>query len=242
MLLLVTVLGVILPSPLKGSFGFEFPADEIEWTILIHGAVDQLVKLTLAELAAMPQTTVNAELWCVDRLVTTGNWIGVKLSLILEKAEIDPEALSVKFTAADGYKTELQITEAMREDVIIAYAKDGQTLPETLRLVFPGENGNRWISMITQIEISLDQAQISEMSSSPIDNLPLTSSEPAPTPTPSPTLPPTPSPSPDLSPSPSTLPATEPQNIGLVPMSFLAIASATVAGALLLFYFKRRNN
>jgi DMSO/TMAO reductase YedYZ molybdopterin-dependent catalytic subunit len=218
MLLLITALGIILSGPLKVSFGFEFLAtalaveSEVEWTILIYGAINHPIQLNLTELAAMPQSTVYADLCCMENFVTGGNWTGVRLSLILEKVEIDPQALSAKFSATDDYNTELWLTEAVREDVIIAYAKDEQPLPETLRLVFPGQNGHRWISMITQIEISLDQASILEMSGPPIASPLLPTSEPSPTPKPSPTPQPTPSPSSEPSPSPSTLPATETQN------------------------------
>jgi len=242
MLLLVTALGIILPDPfLANTHVIEI---ETEWTIQIYGAVTHPIQLTIAELAAMPQTTVFANLYCIDELVTSGDWTGVKLSLILEKVEMDSQAQSVKFTADDNYKSELWITEAMREDVIIAYAKDGQPLPEALRLVFLGENGHRWISGIIQMEISTEPASILEMSAPPITNPLLSSPEPSPTPTlkPSPTLPPTSSPSSDSSPSPSTLPATETQNTKPFPTSFLALATAAIIGTALLFYLKRRNN
>jgi DMSO/TMAO reductase YedYZ molybdopterin-dependent catalytic subunit len=41
----------------------------------------------------------------------------------------------------------------MREDVIIAYEKDGVSLAERTRLVIPGANGSEWISGIIQIII-----------------------------------------------------------------------------------------
>ena len=41
----------------------------------------------------------------------------------------------------------------MRDDVIIAYEKDGEPLPETTRLVIPGTVGGQWISNITQISL-----------------------------------------------------------------------------------------
>jgi hypothetical protein len=237
MLLLITALGIILSG---STLAVE---SETEWTITIYGAVSHPVQLTLTELTAMPQSSVFANLYCIDDLVASGNWTGVKLSHILEKVEIDPQAQSVKFTADDDYTSELWITEAMREDVIIAYARDGQALPEVLRLVFPGENGHRWISGIIQMEVSLGPASILEMAAPPIKNPLLSSPEPSPTPTlkPSPTLQPTPSPSPEPSPSPSTLPATETQTEPF-PVSFLVLATLTVVGIVLLFYFKRRND
>jgi DMSO/TMAO reductase YedYZ molybdopterin-dependent catalytic subunit len=249
MLLLITLIWIIFLGFFIGGFGSEFPTTALaveggtEWTVQIYGAVTNPIQLTLTELAAMPQTTVFANLYCIDDLVASGDWTGVKLSLILEKVEMNSQAQSVKFTADDDYTSELWITEAMRDDVIIAYAKDEQPLPEVLRLVFPGENGHRWISGIIQMEVSLGQATILEMTAPPITNPLLSSPEPFPTPTlkPSPTLTPTPSPSSDPSPSPSTLPATETRNTEAFPTAPLALSTLTVVGALILVYFKRRN-
>ena len=41
----------------------------------------------------------------------------------------------------------------MREDVILAYEKDGKPLREKLRLVVPGNWGYKWIKWLTQIEL-----------------------------------------------------------------------------------------
>jgi DMSO/TMAO reductase YedYZ molybdopterin-dependent catalytic subunit len=41
----------------------------------------------------------------------------------------------------------------MREDVIVAYERDGVPLDEKLRLVLPGKWGYKWISRLTHIEL-----------------------------------------------------------------------------------------
>jgi DMSO/TMAO reductase YedYZ molybdopterin-dependent catalytic subunit len=42
------------------------------------------------------------------------------------------------FYAEDGFTIDLSVTTAMNEDVILAYAKDGEPLREKLRLTDPG--------------------------------------------------------------------------------------------------------
>jgi DMSO/TMAO reductase YedYZ molybdopterin-dependent catalytic subunit len=104
----------------------------------------------------MPKTTVNAVLYCVDypsSPVAQGNWTGVKLNLLLEEAGISSGAVKVAFTATDGYTTDLTVQTAMRQDIIIAYQLNGQSLSEGLRLVVPGKWGYKWISGIGQIEL-----------------------------------------------------------------------------------------
>lgn len=111
------------------------------------------VSITYGELFSMPRTTEYAELNCYGLPVDHGNWTGVRLIFILEKAAISQQAGAIKFYASDGYSTALDISIAMREDVIIAYEKDGNPLPEKTRLVIPSANGADWISMITEIEV-----------------------------------------------------------------------------------------
>jgi DMSO/TMAO reductase YedYZ molybdopterin-dependent catalytic subunit len=124
--------------------------------LLVNGLVQNPLNLTLDELNAMPKTTVNAVLYCVDypnSPVAQGNWTGVKLSLLLEEAGISSDAVKVAFHATDGYTTDLTIQTAMRQDIIIAYQLNGQPLSERLRLVVPGQWGYKWISGISQIEL-----------------------------------------------------------------------------------------
>jgi DMSO/TMAO reductase YedYZ molybdopterin-dependent catalytic subunit len=104
----------------------------------------------------MPQTNVNAAIICVDfpnNVVTDGNWTGVRLWLLLETAGVSPNAVKVAFYATDGYSTDLTVETAKREDIILAYEKNGAPLSETLRLVVPGKWGYKWISQVTSIEL-----------------------------------------------------------------------------------------
>jgi hypothetical protein len=114
------------------------------------------LNLTLADIASMPQTSVYASLVCVgppSLLVTAGNWTGVKLQLLLQEAGILPETAKVAFYAQDGYTTDLSLDMAQRDDVILAYEKDGAPLGEVLRLVVPGCWGYKWIAEVTDIDL-----------------------------------------------------------------------------------------
>lgn len=74
----------------------------------------------------MPQTTVQATIYCVDfptRLVDSGDWTGVQLNTLLAQAEVLPSAVKIAFTASDGYTTDLDLETAAHENVIIAYEK-----------------------------------------------------------------------------------------------------------------------
>ena len=61
--------------------------------------------------------------------------------------------MKVAFYAYDGFTTDLTVTTAMRDDVILAYEKDGQPLTEKVRLVVPGKWGYKWMQQVTHIEL-----------------------------------------------------------------------------------------
>jgi hypothetical protein len=124
------------------------------WRLLVSGLVNNQLDLSLAEIQALPKTSVSASIFCVDRptiLVSQGNWTGISLSLLLDRAGVTPEAIKVAFYAKDGYSTDLTVETARRSDVILAYEKDSSPLSDGLRLVVPGKWGYKWISQLSSI-------------------------------------------------------------------------------------------
>ena len=209
---------------------------DTEWQLTITGLVNKPLNLTLADLIAMEQTTINEKLYCVGPpsfLVDEGNWTGVKLKFLLERAEISPAAIKVAFYAYDDdFSTDLTIVSAMNESLIVAYEKDGTPLNEKLRLIVPGRWGYKWIHSLNNIELVdhnvlgryesggySDSAEIA-MTGAPfnIPNNPpggttpnTNSATPAPFPSPSPTTiqTPSPTPTPQLKQEPTGLGLTE---------------------------------
>jgi hypothetical protein len=131
-------------------------ATSTDWGLVINGLVQHPLNLTIDDLKAMPQTTEEATIFCVDfpnQIVTTGIWTGVTLVALLQQAGVQPSAVKVAFFATDQYATDLNLVSALDPAVIVAYAKDGAPLSETLRLVVPGRWGYKWISQLTTITL-----------------------------------------------------------------------------------------
>ena len=209
--LLVMAFGLILSSSLTGVFGIEASSaanattnNDSATRLIVDGSVDNTLTLSLNDLAAMPKSTVYAELYCDGLFLASGNWAGVRLGLLLENVGVDQQATYVEFHAQDGYLITLSIEEAMREDVIIAYEKDGQPLTEKLRLVIPGANGNLWISMITELVVSGANGNLWIKM--------ITDSTTGTPPSGSPSSTPQPSPAPNQSPTPQSSPTPQPEN------------------------------
>jgi len=134
----------------------ESAAQDSDWTLVLDGLVESPLDLTLDDLRAMRRTIEYVELYCVDYPtvpVEKGDWTGVRLGLLLEEAGVSPDAVKIAFYADDDYSTDLTIATAMREDVLVAYERDGVPLDEKLRLVLPGKWGYKWISRLTHIEL-----------------------------------------------------------------------------------------
>jgi DMSO/TMAO reductase YedYZ molybdopterin-dependent catalytic subunit len=178
-----------------------------DWHLNVGGLVDRQLNLSLADLEAMPATSVSAMIVCVgspSSAVASGNWTGVRLWYLLQLAGISPNATKIAFNATDGYTTDLTVDTAQRGDVIVAYELDGQALGETLRLVVPGKWGYKWINQLTTIEaVSYDfmgfyeSEGYSDDASIPEGSLGYVGGPyPTPGPSPNPNVSPTPSPSP----------------------------------------------
>jgi DMSO/TMAO reductase YedYZ molybdopterin-dependent catalytic subunit len=189
--ILITITTALI---LLGSLNVAFA--QSEWSLQVNGEVSNNLSLTADQLAALPITIVQADIYCYGAFVTGGSWIGPRLSQILQMAELGSQAESVEFTAEDGYMVTIPITTAMREDVIVAYKLNGQPLLEGLRLVIPEVNGNMWIAGITQITVTAlpsnnpPNAYILPNFNA---NITIPVATPAPTPTPAPTFTPQPS-------------------------------------------------
>jgi hypothetical protein len=112
---------------------------EIGWQLTVTGLVEKPLNLNWIEIVAMTRSSVEANLICVDfpgQIVMQGNWTGVKLRTLLEEAKPLPSAIKVGFYAADGYSTDLTAGTAMRDDIILAYEKDGFP-PDDLKSSLP---------------------------------------------------------------------------------------------------------
>jgi hypothetical protein len=162
---------------------------------------------TPEELSAMPKTYVYSDLYCYGNLVVTGNWGGIQLSYLLSLANLSAEVGSVQFVASDGYKVTIPINLALQPQVIVAYEKDDESLPEGYRLVLPDFNGAVWIAYITSLSMLTSGANYPEVVSAAAPNISPGQSPQLnnPTTTPQPTHTPT---SPQQ-PQPSTIPGND---------------------------------
>ncbi|NKB80480.1 MAG: molybdopterin-dependent oxidoreductase [Nitrospirales bacterium] len=92
-------------------------------------------------------------------------WTGVRLRDLLQRAGLEANAVQVRFNGLDSpvasgtpdFRKSLDIEDALRKQVIVAYAMNGERLPllngYPLRLIVPGWYATYWIKMLNDIEV-----------------------------------------------------------------------------------------
>jgi DMSO/TMAO reductase YedYZ molybdopterin-dependent catalytic subunit len=161
---------------------YDIPAvDTATWRLVVDGAVERPLSLSIADLRARPAQTTPVTLECAGNgralldprpvsqpwlleAVGTGEWTGTSLAALLAEAGLAHDALELLFTGLDRgveggeeqlFRRSLSLAECLREDVILAYDLNGQPLPPQhgfpLRLVVPGWYGMAHVKWLSHI-------------------------------------------------------------------------------------------
>ena len=164
---------------------YDIPAvDPAAWRLAVGGAVEHELTLSEADLRALPSVTRPVTLECagngrallaprpvsqpwLTEAVGTGEWTGVPLRAVLERAGLRDDAVEVLFTGLDrgieggeeqAYERSLPRVEALGDDALLAYELNGLPLPAAhgfpLRLVIAGWYGMahvKWLGAITAL-------------------------------------------------------------------------------------------
>jgi DMSO/TMAO reductase YedYZ molybdopterin-dependent catalytic subunit len=172
---------------------FDIPdIEEPDWRLEVGGLVSEPYEIGIEQLKALPAQTLLVTMECagngrgqlsprypsvpwLEEGVSTAEWTGVPVRALLERARLRAEAAEVVFRGADRgfdrgveheFARSLAPSEAMREDVLVAYAMNGAPLPPQhgapLRLVVPrwyGMASVKWLHAIEAIGRPFDGLQ-----------------------------------------------------------------------------------
>jgi DMSO/TMAO reductase YedYZ molybdopterin-dependent catalytic subunit len=172
---------------------FDIPAvDPNEWALTVGGHVRHPLQLSLEELKARPAATIAVTLECAGNgrarlsprplsqpwlmeAVGTAEWTGTPLGPLLDEAGLIGQGGDVVFTGLDRgiqgdveqqYERSLPLAECRRDEILLAYAVNGQPLPPQhgfpLRLIVPGWYGMahvKWLRSITVLGSGFDGYQ-----------------------------------------------------------------------------------
>jgi DMSO/TMAO reductase YedYZ molybdopterin-dependent catalytic subunit len=153
-----------------------------DWRLRIDGVVSKPLTLTLEDIKKRPAKTLAVTMECagngralfaprrisqpwLNEAIGTAEWTGTPLRDLLEEAGLRRDAVDVVFTGLDrgieggeaqNYQRSLGVADAMREEVMLAYAMNGAPLEPQhgypLRLLVPGWYGMTSVKWLDRIE------------------------------------------------------------------------------------------
>jgi len=170
-----------------------FPVPKVDaasWRLKVSGAVEKPLELTLEQLRELPSTTRPLTLECAGNgrqflrpkskgvqwamgAVSTGEWTGVPLSAVLDRASVKSSAVEVILEGLDTgepgndpkppgpipFARSLPVAKARKPEVLLAWAMNGKELTighgRPLRAVVGGWYGMasvKWLSQVVVVE------------------------------------------------------------------------------------------
>jgi len=129
-----------------------------EYELKITGLVEDETEYTYEEVLAYPAVEKLITLYCVEGWDATILWEGVHISDLLLKAGPMEDGKILIFKCYDGYSTSMPLSEIIEKDMILAYASNGEALPEPMGFPFivvaEDKLGYKWARWVVEIEVS----------------------------------------------------------------------------------------
>jgi DMSO/TMAO reductase YedYZ molybdopterin-dependent catalytic subunit len=172
---------------------FDIPATDAQtWRLKVDGEVSAPFDIGLEDLKALPARTERVTMECagngraqltprypsvpwLEEGVSTAEWTGVPLAILLSRAGLRSEARDIVFRGIDRgfdrgveheFARSLSPAQAMHEAVLVAYSMNGAPLPPQhgapLRLIVPrwyGMASVKWLHSIEAIDRPFDGLQ-----------------------------------------------------------------------------------
>ena len=131
------------------------PVNGATWRLELSGLIADKRPWTLAQLQALPQSSMIIKHICVEGWSYIGGWSGVPLSVLLERIGADLRAKYVAFKTADDYPSSIDMATALHPQTLLATSYGGDTLadpfgfPMRLRLATKlGYKNPKWVTAI----------------------------------------------------------------------------------------------
>jgi DMSO/TMAO reductase YedYZ molybdopterin-dependent catalytic subunit len=110
--------------------GIQGTSDSESWKLQIHGEVGRPTTLNFQDLLKLPQVDLTCDVHCVTGwTLLDSQWGGVRLTTIMDLVRTNESVGFVIFEAAAGYTSNIPISEARKENVILAHSFFGKELP-----------------------------------------------------------------------------------------------------------------
>jgi DMSO/TMAO reductase YedYZ molybdopterin-dependent catalytic subunit len=151
------------PTALKdfGTMGLtDFAVDLEKWRLEVTGEVMNPFSLTYQQILDMPPVERKVLLICPGFFANHGNWKGISIGRLLEKAGIREGATHVEVQGPktrSGKVVRYPIADVLSDKVFLAYAVNGQMIPQKhgfpLRVVAEDYFGDDWVKYVGSVRV-----------------------------------------------------------------------------------------
>ncbi len=128
------------------------------YVLTVKGMVENETEFTYEEVLEFPHMEKLITLYCVEGWDATILWKGVRITDLLDEAELKPEGKILIFRCYDGYTTSLPLEEILDKDMMLAFSSNGEVLSEPLGYPFivvaEDKLGYKWARWLVEIEVS----------------------------------------------------------------------------------------
>ena len=126
------------------------------WSLRVYGEVERPAVLSYQELLNLDQVHITCDVHCVTGwTLLDSRWSGVRLSTIMDRAKPRKSAGFIIFEAAEGYTSNIPMSDISKENVILAHSLFGDRLPKEhgapVRAVIPDRyfyKSAKWIEAV----------------------------------------------------------------------------------------------
>jgi DMSO/TMAO reductase YedYZ molybdopterin-dependent catalytic subunit len=130
--------------------------DLAKYRLIVDGEVNHPLSLSMADIQALPLTSMIIRHVCVEGWAAIVQWGGIRLREIIALSQPKSSVKYAYFKSADGYYESWDIASALHPQTLLAYQKNGAALPvengAPLRLASPiklGYKQSKWVTRVT---------------------------------------------------------------------------------------------
>jgi len=129
--------------------------DPDKWSLRVTGAVATPLNLTYADVLTLSTSEVTTTLDCTGGWYTVQTWRGIRLTELLTRGQMRPEAIEIVLRGILDYTAPFTLAQA--QEILLATHVGGEVLNHShgfpLRAVVPSRRGWHWVKWLTEIEI-----------------------------------------------------------------------------------------
>ena len=131
-----------------------------EWRLEINGEVENPLTLKMSDLMGLKQVTQTCDVHCVTGwTLLDSRWTGVTMKTIMDMVKVKHDAGFVIFEAPGGYTSSIPLSEAVKDNVLLAHGFFDRNLPQAhgapLRALIPDRYFYKSVKWVQQIKFTV---------------------------------------------------------------------------------------